>query len=475
PHQLYADHPALAPGRPVYLIEDPLYLGEWPTHRQRALLHRLSMQVYAKRLEAAGHRVKTLSGLNASGEAIARIAQDGVDALHIADTTDTWLERRLKKAATRHQMTLHRYPSRLFMLSMEAAVARYESSGRYMAKFYRKLREDTGILLTGDGGPVGGKWSFDAENRKKLPKSVTLPADIVAYGNGETTAAVDWLGSLKGEFYGDAQVWLPYTHEGAAAWLESFLKDRFGDFGTYEDALTTRSVRVFHSTLSPLMNIGLLTPRQVVERTLEYAAAHKVAINNTEGFIRQVIGWREFIRAAYETEGTAMRRANFWTFDAQLPEGVWTGETGVEPVDLVIRGALKWGYSHHIERLMVMGNWMLLMRIHPDAVYRWFMGMYVDAYDWVMVPNVYGMSQFADGGSFATKPYISGANYLKKMSDYAGGTWEKDFTALYWAFIRDHRGVFEGNYRLSMMPRTLDKMKRETRDAHMERAASLLP
>ncbi|NBC30142.1 MAG: deoxyribodipyrimidine photolyase, partial [Spirochaetes bacterium] len=207
---------------------------------------------------------------------------------------------------------------------------------------------------------------------------------------------------------------------------------------------------------------------------LEYGTNHNVALNSLEGFVRQILGWREFIRAAYECDGRVMRNGNFWEHDRTLPEHFWRATTGIAPVDHVISTALAHGYTHHIERLMVMGNFMLLSRLHPTEVYRWFMGMYVDAYDWVMVPNVYGMSQFADGGSFATKPYISGANYLKKMSDFPRGDWEATWTALYWSFIATHNDFFRSNHRLAMMPRLLDRMKEATRSAHLERAREFL-
>lgn len=475
PHQLYSDHPCIAQGRPVYLIEEPLLLTEFPAHRQRLLLHRLSMQAYARHLKTAGYKVTVLEveALETTADAIAQIAGDGVTRLHVAETTDQWLEQRLTAAATAEGITLKRHGSRLFLLDREDAIARYKASGRHMARFYKSLRQDLGILTDGDD-PAGGKWSFDEQNRQKLRADVAVPPDLSTYGNAQTAEAVEWLDGLDAEFYGEAAVWLPFTRDGALGWLDSFLEERFAGFGTYEDALTTRSVRVFHSTLSPLMNIGLLTPREILDRALQVAGDRDVPLNDVEGFVRQVIGWREFIRAAYETDGPAMRTANFWGFGGSLPDGYWTAKTGVEPVDLAIRGALKWGYSHHIERLMVLGNHLLLNRVHPDQVYRWFMALYVDAYDWVMVPNVYGMSQFADGGSFATKPYLSGANYLRKMSDYPGGGWERDWTALYWAFIHDHRDVFERNHRMSMMPKMLDRMKEETRAAHLDRARGLL-
>lgn len=469
PHQLFEEHPALKPGRTVYLVEDPLLLAEFPAHRQKLLLIRLSLDAYAQRLESAGHEVIRLQPRD-SAEAIAAIAADGVRCLHLAETTDDWLERRLTEAASRNGVRLLRHPSRLFLLPREEACDRYRRSGRHMARFYRSLREDLGILLEKDGRPLGGRWSFDEDNRKPLPRGLALPPDPREIEAPEVEAARAWLESLDANLYGEARAWLPWTHEGAQTWLGSFLDARLKGFGTYEDAITTRSVRLFHSTLSPLMNIGLLTPDQVVDAVLEAGARNNVPINDVEGFVRQVIGWREFIRAAYEVDGREMRRSNFWGNDRALPEGMWTSETGIPPVDQAIRSAVSWGYAHHIERLMVLGNWLLLNRVHPDEVYRWFMALFVDAWDWVMVPNVYGMSEFADGGRFATKPYISGANYIRKMSDHPGGAWEAEWTALYWAFIEDHRNIFEKNPRMSMIPRMLDRMKPDLREAQLLRA-----
>jgi deoxyribodipyrimidine photolyase-related protein len=238
--------------------------------------------------------------------------------------------------------------------------------------------------------------------------------------------------------------------------------------------MTTTGVRLFHSAISPLINVGLLNPSQVLDSAVAYAQANDVPINSLEGFIRQILGWREFIRASYEVDGGKMRNQNFFNHTRKLPDSFWNGSTGIDPVDHSIKTALSFGYTHHIERLMVMGNFMLLNQIHPDEVYRWFMGMYIDAYDWVMVPNVYGMSQFADGGSFTTKPYISGSNYIKKMSDYPKGDWEEIWTALYWNFIADHEAFFKKNHRLSMMPRLLNNMDENKRIRHINLAQNYL-
>lgn len=472
PHQLFTPdtHPALARGRTVYLVEEPLLLTYNPAHRARLLLHRLTMRAYQQELTAAGYEVKYIE-LPATTESVFEtLHQAGVTILHIADTTDTYLERAIITASNTHQFSCQRYDSPLFILSKEEAKARYTTSTRRMANFYKQLRIDHGVLLGPDGTPTGGQWSFDADNRQKLPKDAAPPPDLLIYSNADVTAAKAWLEQIDSEQYGEAVVWLPYTRTGAIAYLQEFLTERFAQFGPYEDAMTTKHTRLWHSTLSPLINIGLLTPLQVLDAALTYAATHDVPINSLEGFVRQILGWREFIRASYEVEGNTMRTRNFFGHTRPLPRGSWDGTSNMLPLDHTITTALRYGYTHHIERLMVAGNFFLLTQTNPDEVYRWFMAMYIDAYDWVMVPNVYGMSQFADGGSFATKPYISGANYLRKMSDYPKGDWEHTWTALYWHFIATHHKVFESNHRLSMMPRLLKKMDKEKRNGYRRTA-----
>lgn len=472
PHQLFAEHPAIAKGRSIYLVEEPLFLTEFPVHRQKLLLHRLSMRAYKRELEEHGHNVTYLEVTEHADTAavFARIAQDEIQELHIVDTTDNWLERRMSAAAKKHDFKLKRYESPLFILEKEDAISRYQNSKKHMAEFYKQIRQDKKILIDEDGKPVGGKWSFDEDNRKKLPKNIELPEDVAYFGNADTAEALEWLEQIDGDLYGEAKVWLPYTRAGAEKFLKEFFRARFHQFGTYEDTITTKHTRVFHSTISPLLNIGLLTPQYVIDEALAYAKAHDIALNNLEGFVRQIIGWREFIRASYECDGSMMRTKNFWQHDHPLPQPFWDATTNIEPIDHAITNALGYGYNHHIERLMVLGNFMLLSKINPDDVYRWFMAMYVDAYDWVMIPNVYGMSQFADGGSFATKPYISGSNYIKKMSDYPAGDWEDTWTALYWHFIATHKYFFSSNHRLSMMPRLLDKMSDEKKATYEQLA-----
>lgn len=478
PHQLFppSEHPALAPGRTVYLIEEPLLITHNPIHRAKLVLHRLSMQAYQSSLEAAGYMVQYIDihDLKDTAAVFTRLAADNVTTIHVCDTTDDYLERAISTACKRHGFSRVWYESPLFLLPKAAAIERFIRSRRLMANFYKQLRQTTGILMT-DGEPVGGRWSFDSENRQKLPKGIVLPVDIDPYPtNPRYEAAVAWAKAVPAEQYGEAVWYLPVDQAGAEKFLQEFFRTRFAQFGPYEDAIDTAHVRLYHSLLSPLMNIGLLTPRYVVDEALAYATEHAIPIASLEGFIRQIIGWREFIRASYECDGRSMRQQNFFNHTNKLSNHWWRGTTGMTPLDTTITRALTYGYTHHIERLMVAGNLMLLSGIHPDEAYRWFMGMYIDAYDWVMVPNVYGMSQFADGGSFATKPYISGAAYIKKMSTYPKGNWGEAWTALYWNFIATHEAVFRQNHRLAMMPKLLEKMGPAVCTSHTEHAARII-
>ncbi len=346
----------------------------------------------------------------------------------------------------------------------------------FMAAFYEAQRKRMGLLLDDRGGPLGGRWSYDEENRRGMPKQgLAVPDDPVAPRRREVVEAAARVAARFGDYPGEAEPFFyPVTHEDAAAWLDGFLERRLAAFGPWEDALSERERVLFHGVLTPALNIGLLTPRQVVDRTLEFAAANPVPPASLEGFLRQIVGWREFVFQIYRRHGVEMRNANFFGHRRALPPGFWTAGTGVAPIDLVVGRVLATGYAHHIERLMVLGNFLLLCQVDPVRVNDWFMELFIDAYDWVMVPNVLGMSQFADGGIFTTKPYLSGSNYLRKMSDYRGGPWEGLWDALFWSFVDRHRTFFAGQHRLGMMARTLERMDPSKRAGHLRRADEFL-
>jgi deoxyribodipyrimidine photolyase-related protein len=265
-----------------------------------------------------------------------------------------------------------------------------------------------------------------------------------------------------GEFQGDFDYAI--SHDGAQRWLTDFVEHRLLRFGTYEDALVVKEPLLHHSLLSVYLNNGLLLPKDVLDAVLNESETRNLPLNDVEGFVRQLLGWREFIRGLYLSVGRKQRTRNYWGYTRKIPQSFYDGTTGIVPVDVVIKKVLKNGYCHHIERLMVMSNFMLLCDFDPDEVYRWFMELFMDAYDWVMVPNVYGMGQFADGGMMSTKPYISGSNYLMKMGDFEKGEWTEVWDGLYWRFIDKHRDFFLKNPRMGVMVKSYDKMDTEKRE-----------
>jgi len=210
--------------------------------------------------------------------------------------------------------------------------------------------------------------------------------------------------------------------------------------------------------LSPIINLGLITPATLIRETLDFAKTNKIPLNSLEGYVRQIIGWREFMRGIYQNYEERLLNTNFFNHQRKLSKSWYDGTTGIVPLDHAIKNCLQFGYTHHIERLMVVCNLMNLSGVHPVQVYKWFMEMYVDSSDWVMAPNVMGMGLFSDGGIFATKPYICGSSYILKMSDYPKGEWCEVMDGLYWKFIEDHKDFFLKNYRLAMMAKLLEKM-----------------
>lgn len=367
------------------------------------------------------------------------------------------------------------HPSRSPFLTPLSAIETWPSlkkSRWFFTSFYREQRIALSILLEPGNKPVGGSWSFDTENRKRLPAKIALPA---VWSPPETTFIAEARRTIREDFPNalgsDNDFRYPITPKDAERQLDDFLEHRLPLFGDYEDAISTRSTILFHSVLTPALNIGLISPTQIIRAALAHQS--RVPLNALEGFIRQVIGWREYVRLVYHHFGRIQRTRNALHAANPIPASLYTGTTGIRPVDHVIQQILETSYAHHIERLMILGNFMCLCRIHPDAVYQWFMELFIDAYDWVMVPNVYGMSQYADGGMMTTKPYVSGSSYLKKMSDFAAGPWCDTWDALFWTFVADHRPLFETNPRSRMLCKHLDKMGSELTN-HRRRAETYL-
>ncbi|MCC6137730.1 MAG: hypothetical protein IT287_03805 [Bdellovibrionaceae bacterium] len=259
----------------------------------------------------------------------------------------------------------------------------------------------------------------------------------------------------------------------AKKWLMQFFKEKLSEFGPYEDALATHSDFVFHSVLTPFLNTGLRTPRAVVREALKFSEKEKIPMASLEGFVRQVIGWREFIRGIYQNYSEQQDKENFWNHTRELSPVWYQGGSNLPQLERTLQKVFKFSYCHHIERLMVLGNLMLLLEVQPASAHRWFMEMFIDSSDWVMGPNVYGMALFSDGGIFATKPYICGSNYWRKMSKEPAGDWCDGVDGLYWKFIDKHRDFFSKNPRLSMMVRSFDKLTSDRKTKIMKAGTAL--
>ncbi len=468
PHQLFVEHLDADLDTVMVLVEPDLFFRQLPFHKHKLVLHRASMKAFERRLQEAGFAtvfVRTMAEISSDEQLAEVLRANHVDEVSVYELVDDWLERDVARVTRSVGCPLVTAPTPGFLTTTDQLEGQFAGKRPRMHSFYQSQRRRLGILMDGDA-PVGGRWSFDTENRKRLPKDLETPDLPAATRTDDVRAALSWVEDEFPDNVGDASTFnWPTTHAEAEVWLQRFLEDRLALFGPYEDAIAADQSWLFHSALSPLINTGLLDPGHVVTSALEHAAEHDVDLASIEGFVRQVIGWREYMRAAYLFHGRAMRTRNLLELGRSLAGSWYDGTSGLLPVDRVIQRVLSTGYAHHIERLMVLGNAMLLLRIDPDEVYEWFMVMFVDAYDWVMVPNVYAMSQFAAGTMITTKPYVSGSNYLRKMSDFPTGEWTHVWDALYWQFVADHRDLFLANPRSSMMVRSYDRMDPARRDA----------
>lgn len=480
PHQLFKEHPAIAKGQTVYLVEECLFFTQYLFHQQKLVLHRASMKFYESWLQQQQYPVEYIPTTEKNSDCrllVAHLAKEKITDIHMAVVADDWLQKRMQQACASHHIKLHQYNSPNF-LNTPAGVEDFFSTKKnyFQTDFYTWQRRQRNILLDKQHKPLGGKWTFDADNREKFPKKQNAPQLHLPQENAFITEAKLYVQQHFAHHYGSASspCLFVVTFDDAEKWLDDFLQHRFEKFGVYEDAIVAKETVLHHSVLTPMLNIGLLHPQQIIDKALLAADQYAIPLNSLEGFIRQIMGWREFIRIVYEREGSKQRTTNYWKFTRKIPPAFWTGNTGIVPIDITIKKVLRTGYCHHIERLMVLGNFMLLCEFDPDEVYRWFMELFIDAYDWVMVPNVYGMTQFADGGLMTTKPYISGSNYLMKMSDYEKGNWQKIWDGLFWRFMHVHRTFFLKNPRLGMLVNTFDKMPVEKQQHHLDNAQQFL-
>jgi len=478
PHQLFPESPALSRDRLVVLAEDPWFFKRFRFCAQKLVLHRATMRRYRDHLARRGFQVEYVASadLATSADLILQLALKGISEIHLCDPLEIGLIEEIEKTCSMQGIRLVTYESPMFLCSREYLAGYYEGDKRFfLTEFYIAQRKRHAILLEEDGKPFGKRWTFDTLNREPLPKNFPIPPVWHPAANEYVHEAIGYVKEQFPEAYGNGTPFFwPVTFEDANRWFDDFLTNRLAFFGRYEDAMQQNEPVLFHSLLSPLLNIGLLTPGNVVAATLEYAKDHAVPVESLEGFIRQVIGWREFIRAVYLLAGKKERASNMLKLARPVPPCFWNASTGIEPVDTTIRRVLATAYCHHIERLMVLGNIMLLAEFHPDRVYDWFSELFIDAYDWVMVPNVYGMSQFADGGMMSSKPYISGSRYVLKMSNYPKGPWCDVWDALYWRFLFVHRELFAHNPRMAPFITYITRMPEEKRQPLIEKAERYL-
>lgn len=480
PHQLFEENILISTCKIIYLVEEYLFFKQYKFHKRKIAFHRASMKFYEKYLQSRQIEVAYIDSQNELSDIrklLPHLKSQGISSIEFIDSTDDWLEQRIVNSCKTQKIEIHKHSNPSFLNSSKENASFFQNRKRmFQTDFYKYQRQNKNILVDHNQNPVVGKWSFDEENRLKYPKGKVPPELKKVSPNPYWEEAIGYTQSYFPDNYGslDNDYIYPATFDESKDWLKAFLSNRFSEFGDYEDAILVEENYLHHSVLTPMLNVGLLTPQFVVDQALLYASEHNIPLNSLEGFIRQIIGWREFIRAVYELKGIEERTKNYWGFTRKIPESFWNGTTGIGPIDLTIKKVLETGYCHHIERLMVLGNFMLLCEFDPDEVYRWFMELFIDSYDWVMVPNVYGMSQFADGGLMSTKPYISGSNYLMKMSDYKKGDWQPVWDGLFWRFMHIHRDFFLQNPRLGMLIRTFDKMEEAKQKIHIGNAEKFL-
>ncbi len=482
PHQLFRNSRLYDITDQIILIEDPLFFTQYPFHKKKLVFHRVTMKLFAERLLEAGLKVTYLNfkdfsrgfgdTLKETVEALSSSSHAESVVFHAIDPHDDWIKRNLLQSSEQIGATLRLYPSPSFLTDLEEGLDYLNKNAYFQTTFYIWQRRRFNLLLDSNKKPLGGKWSFDAENRAKWKGVPSLGVSFPEFCRNSRmdeiiSEALDYVeasfssnpGSLELSTSGSRNhIPFPVTPEETETLLKDFLENRLEHFGRYQDAIVPEEPFMFHSLLSPAMNVGLVTPQEVVDSLIFYTQNYQLPLNSVEGFLRQIVGWREFIRLIYERKGRFQRTCNFFNYTKKIPKSFWNGTTGIPPVDDSIRKVNQHAYLHHIERLMVIGNFFLLCQVNPDEVYEWFMSLFIDAYDWVMVPNVYGMSQYADGGLMTSKPYISGSNYIKNLSTYPDGKWAKIWDGLFWRFVRINRELFENNPRTRLMTKQLSRI-----------------
>jgi len=480
--QLLPAHPLLpspAGDLLVGLIESSPRGSHLRYHQQKLTLLYSAMRHYAADLKKQKfatlyhHLTDTPAGADYATILSHWIQKHKIREIHLLDPNEYDTFHSLPALSKKLGVPIHRHASPQFLVP-RAEFATWAEGKKHllMETHYRRLRTERNILLDAKGKPEGGDWNLDDQNRRTYREFAKANPTVPPFPPPIQDPIVKKVAQEVAAHFpthpGQAdQLWVPVTRAGALDWLKTFIRQRLAQFGPWEDTMVEGQQILFHSVLSPLLNIGLLTPQECIQAAEKAYREGKAPLNSVEGFIRQILGWREFIHGIYWLKMPEYRKANFLGADRPLPRWAYTGETDMRCVSQAIHGAVDHAYNHHIQRLMVLGNYFLLGGYEPQAVLRWYTEMYLDAYEWVMVPNVLGMILFADGGFFATKPYAAGAAYQDKMGNHCAscqfdpkqreGPKACPFHSLYWNFFGQHAKFFGKNPRIGMMVKIWEK------------------
>lgn len=482
PHQLY-DIAFLPQVDTVVMVEEPLYFGvdqEFPlrVHKQKLILLRASMRRYAEEVlwpRKINVDYIELDVFMKSGDVLTRLKK--FDRLFAFDPVDEVLTRRILAARREHPdlPAVEFLPTPNFYLK-EHEVRQY-FAGKHrqpFTEFYQWQRERFNVLIGPDYKPVGGKWSYEAEARTKLPKDQPLPTFGVFGDNPWVKDSIEYVDRHFPNNPGSTDFIWPTNHAEAQKWLQDFVAHRLDNFAPYQDALDKDVAWGYHSALASSINIGLLTPQEVIEAALVRHEKAPVPLASLEAFIRQVLGWREFIRGQYVMGGTQMRTANVFGHKRRLSDAWYDGTLGIPPFDDLIKKITQHAYAHQAERLMVAGNLMVLCEIDPSDICKWFSELFVDASDWATVPSVFGISQFSSGGAATARPYISGSNAILQMSHYERGVWCDVWDGLFWRFIEKHKDRLRSDPRMRVMVQRLGHLDADRRRIISYRAEDFL-
>lgn len=450
----------------IYLIEEPRYFTDFSFHKLKLAYHRASMKKYYDFLKNKKFTVKYINFEQVTKVFYSSLKTES-ELVFTISPGDLKLEKKLETIFGKKLVILDNINWLIKLDELEQIKKLIFKNTKYSHdEFYKYQRRKLDILIDTSNNPIGGKWSYDTLNRRPLPKAHQVPKiSTKPLTNKYVKESIDYINKHFPNNYGSLEHFIyPIDTKSSLQWLDKFLKERLGNFGPYEDAVNESEPFIYHSVLSPMMNIGLLTDTQVVTKSYKYYLEHKkvISIESFEGFIRQVIGWRNYVYTIYMLDGAKLFESNHLKHQTELNDKFWTGKTSIKPVDSIINKFVTYAYAHHIERLMYLGNFMLICMVDPKEVYRIFMEWSIDAYEWVMIPNVFGMSQYADGGTMMTRPYFSSSNYINKMSSFKrDGLWDVIWDALYYNFIDKHNKIFRKNYAIAQQVKHWDNKSDE--------------